>query len=84
LIWKVVDDAALMSEAEQLCVHFASAPTYGLSLIKRAFNAADDNDLKTQLDLEKNLQRDAGSHPDYAEGVEAFLGKRKPNFSGKR
>src|SRR5215813_9143986 len=27
LIWKVVDDAALMSEAEKLCAHFATAPT---------------------------------------------------------
>ena len=30
LIWKAVDDAELMSEAEKLCVHFATAPTAGL------------------------------------------------------
>ena len=30
LIWKAVDDADLMSEAEKLCAHFASAPTAGL------------------------------------------------------
>jgi len=84
LIWKVVDDYALMSEAEKLCAHFATAPTFGLAQIKRAFDAAADNDLATQLDLERKLQREAGSHPDYAEGVRAFLGKRKPVFSGKR
>jgi 2-(1,2-epoxy-1,2-dihydrophenyl)acetyl-CoA isomerase len=84
LIWKAVEDAALMSEAEKLCVRFATAPTFGLGLIKRALDAAEDNDLKTQLDLERKSQRDAGSHPNYAEGVKAFLGKRKPNFSGKR
>ena len=84
LIWKVVDDAALMSEAEKLCAHFATQPTYGLAQIKRAFDAAEDNDLSTQLDLERKLQREAGSHPDYAEGVKAFLGKRKPVFTGKR
>jgi 2-(1,2-epoxy-1,2-dihydrophenyl)acetyl-CoA isomerase len=81
---KVLDDADLMTEAEKLCAHFATAPTFGLGLIKRAFDSAEDNDLKTQLDLERQLQREAGSHPDYAEGVKAFLGKRKPNFSGKR
>ncbi len=84
LIWKVVDDAALMSEAEKLCTHFATAPTFGLAQIKRAFDAAQDNDLATQLDLERKLQREAGSHPDYAEGVKAFLAKRKPVFTGKR
>jgi 2-(1,2-epoxy-1,2-dihydrophenyl)acetyl-CoA isomerase len=84
LIWKAVDDAALLSEAEKLCAHFAAAPTFGLGLIKRAFDAAEDNDLATQLDLERKLQREAGSHPDYAEGVKAFLGKRKPVFTGKR
>jgi 2-(1,2-epoxy-1,2-dihydrophenyl)acetyl-CoA isomerase len=84
LIWKAVDDAALMREAEKLCTQFAKTPTFGLGLIKRALDAAEDNDLKTQLDLERQLQREAGLHPDYAEGVKAFLGKRKPDFSGRR
>jgi 2-(1,2-epoxy-1,2-dihydrophenyl)acetyl-CoA isomerase len=84
LIWKVVDDDALMAEADKLCAHFAGAPTVGLSLIKRALDAAEDNDLATQLDLERQSQREAGSTPDYKEGVKAFLGKRKPVFTGKR
>jgi 2-(1,2-epoxy-1,2-dihydrophenyl)acetyl-CoA isomerase len=83
LIWKVTDDAALMAEAEKLCVHFSTAPTSGLGLIKRALDAGEDNDLATQLDLERKLQREAGSHPNYREGVQAFLQKRKPNFSGR-
>src|ERR1044072_2479429 len=36
LIWKVVDDANLMTEAEKLCVHFSTAPTCGFGLSKRA------------------------------------------------
>ena len=71
-----------MAEAEKLCVHFSTAPTSGLGLIKRALDAAEDNDLSTQLDLERKLQREAGSHPNYREGVQAFLQKRKPAFSG--
>lgn len=84
LIWKAVDDDALMPEAEKLCAHFAAAPTYGLGLIKQALNASEDNDLKTQLGLEWTLQRQAGLHEDYSEGVRAFLAKRKPTFTGKR
>ena len=84
LIWRVAEDESLMAEAEKLCVHFSTAPTVGLGLIKRALDAAEDNGLSEQLDLERKLQREAGLHPNYREGVQAFLQKRKPNFSGKR
>ena len=84
LIWKAVDDDALTTEAEKLCAHFASAPSVGLGLIKRALDAAANNDLATQLDLERDLQREASLTPDYAEGVRAFMEKRKPVFTGRR
>jgi 2-(1,2-epoxy-1,2-dihydrophenyl)acetyl-CoA isomerase len=83
LIWKVVDDAALRAEAEALAAHLATQPTVGLALTKEAFNASAANDLDTQLDLERDLQRKAGSTPDYAEGVRAFMAKRAPNFTGR-
>ena len=84
LIWKCVDDASLVAEAQKLCEHFASAPTQGLALIKRALNASAGNTLDAQLDLERDLQREAGATPDYAEGVRAFMEKRKPVFTGRR
>jgi 2-(1,2-epoxy-1,2-dihydrophenyl)acetyl-CoA isomerase len=84
LIWKCVEDGVLLGEAGTLCERLAAGPTFGLSLIKRALQAADMNDLSTQLDLERDLQRQAGSSPDYAEGVQAFMEKRAPNFTGKK
>jgi 2-(1,2-epoxy-1,2-dihydrophenyl)acetyl-CoA isomerase len=84
LIWKAVDDDMLMTEAEKLCRQFAAAPTAGLALIKRALDASWSNDLDTQLDLERELQREASLTPDYAEGVRAFLEKRAPVFTGRR
>jgi 2-(1,2-epoxy-1,2-dihydrophenyl)acetyl-CoA isomerase len=83
LIWKSVADETLMAEAEKLCVHFAQAPTFGLSLIKRALDASASNGLDAQLDLERDLQRQAGAHADYAEGVRAFMDKRAPKFTGR-
>ena len=84
LIWKCVDDASLLTEAQKLCEHFASAPTQGLALIKRALNASAGNTLDAQLDLERDLQGMAREMPDYVEGVRAFMAKRKPNFTGRR
>ena len=84
LIWKCVDDASLLAEAQKMCEHFASAPTQGLALIKRALNASAGNTLDAQLDLERDLQGAARQMPDYAEGVRAFMEKRKPNFTGRK
>lgn len=82
LIWKVVDDARLMDETTALARHFATQPTRGLALIKKAIQASHDNSLEAQLSLEAELQRQAGRTRDYREGVAAFMGKRPPKFGG--
>jgi 2-(1,2-epoxy-1,2-dihydrophenyl)acetyl-CoA isomerase len=84
MIWKVVDDAALMTEAEKLCAQFAAAPTHALALIKQSLDASWGNDFATQLDLERDFQREASQTPDYEEGVRAFTEKRTPRFTGRK
>ena len=55
----------------------------GQQSVKRGFNRSLGVDLETQLDYEEELQREAGGTADYAEGVHAFLEKRKPVFTGR-
>jgi 2-(1,2-epoxy-1,2-dihydrophenyl)acetyl-CoA isomerase len=83
LIYRACPAASLDEEASKLAVHLATQPTLGLGLTKRLLNAAWANDLETQLELEAECQGVAGRSADYAEGVAAFLAKRKPVFSGQ-
>ena len=83
LIWKVVDDSQLLQESISLSQKLAEGPTKGYGLIKKAMHASSGNSLDAQLDLERDLQREAGYSEDYREGVTAFKEKRPPRFKGK-
>ena len=82
LIWKCVDDEALMDEANALAARFANGPTLGLAATKHAIRGSLLKTLDTELDNERDLMRRLGKSADYREGVSAFLEKRKPVFKG--
>jgi 2-(1,2-epoxy-1,2-dihydrophenyl)acetyl-CoA isomerase len=77
LIWKAVDDERLMAEAAELARGLASGPSKAFGLIKKAMHASAGNSLDAQLDLERDLQREAGFSEDYRKAVAEFLEKRK-------
>jgi len=83
IVYRVCPPETLQQETMTLAMEMAEMPTKGLALTKRALNASMNNNLDDQLDLEAELQGEAGRTKDFVEGVAAFLEKRKPAFTGE-
>jgi len=83
LVWKCVDDAALMDEARKVAKKFASGPTVGLTQIRKLVRQSWGNSLDAQLEAEREAQVTAGRTRDFIEGVTAFLQKRAAKFTGQ-
>ena len=83
MIWKCVDDVQLMNEAKALARQLAGQATRALGLTKRAIYASANNSFEQQLDLERDLQREAAKSEDFREGVAAFKEKRPAKFTGR-
>lgn len=80
MIWEVYPDDALQQQVNALAETLAMQPLSSMKLIKKALNLSQQNSLEQQLDLERDLQREAGKSSNYKEGVQAFMQKRQPNF----
>jgi 2-(1,2-epoxy-1,2-dihydrophenyl)acetyl-CoA isomerase len=78
MLYNVFADDAFDSEVEKLAKQMAAMPTQGLWLTKQALNDSCFYGFEDQLLTEEALQTAAGRTSDYAEGVAAFLEKRKP------
>ena len=83
MLYKVFPDETFQEAAKKLASTLAGMPTKGLALTKQLLDNSLNNDLEVQLHDEEIFQQRAGSTRDYREGVEAFLQKRKPNFTGE-
>lgn len=82
LIHQVVEDDALIETARAMAARLAAGPTVALGLIRQGIAQAMTQSLSESLAMERNNQRIAGRAVDHAEGVAAFLEKRKPAFRG--
>jgi 2-(1,2-epoxy-1,2-dihydrophenyl)acetyl-CoA isomerase len=83
MIYKVIPLESFEKDVSTLALKLAKMPTKALGLIKELFNQSITNTLDEQLALESKLQIEAAQSEDYAEGVAAFIEKRKPEFKGK-
>ena len=84
MIFRCLPDEEFGEASRDLAVRLADMPTYGLWLTKQALNDSMHNSLDAQLALEESLQQRAGYTSDFLEGVQAFLEKRAPVFTGRK
>jgi len=82
LVNRVVPDEELRETAWALARELAAGPR-SLGMIKRTAWGANDMTLEAAMAAERAAQRDASRTDDFVEGVNAFLGKRAPQFKGR-
>jgi 2-(1,2-epoxy-1,2-dihydrophenyl)acetyl-CoA isomerase len=83
LVDRVVSDDAFNREVDELAERLATGPTRSYAAIKRQLNAAAYRGLREQLALEAEVQQELAGSEDFAEGVQAFLGRRPARFQGR-
>lgn len=83
LVSKVVPDDALEDEVGTLARELAGGPTLAYGAGKKLFKQMYTPTLENFLDAEAWAQSTALLSHDHAEGIRAFLEKRKPRFQGR-
>lgn len=83
LVNKVVPAAQLMEEARALAKKLAAKPPLALRAAKDAVDYGADMSLAAALEFENRLFAILSGSADKAEGVAAFLEKRKPEWHGR-
>ncbi|WP_068809430.1 enoyl-CoA hydratase/isomerase family protein [Thauera phenolivorans] len=82
LVNRCVAGAALDVEVDKLVARLKRGPRRAYAEIKALLAAAPSNQLESQLQSEAEAFARCSASADFAEGVTAFLDKRKPGFTG--
>ncbi len=83
LVTELVAHDSLHARADALARELAASAPLAMGMTKRLFLATGGCDLDQFLEVESHVQNQLIQTRDHAEGVDAFLTKRKPSFEGR-
>jgi 2-(1,2-epoxy-1,2-dihydrophenyl)acetyl-CoA isomerase len=83
LVSEVIPAADFEARIAEIAATWAAMPTRAVAASKRLFDHAYGSSLEDQLALEAEEQEQATETDDFREGVNAFLEKRPPSFTGR-
>lgn len=78
----LTDEGGTMDVAQGYADRFAAGPRVAQGMIRNMVASAYDQTEAEQLDIERDAMGFATGAPEAAEGIAAFLDKRKPNYGG--
>lgn len=83
LATQVISEDSWEEDVNAFAKRIATLPTKAVGLVKRSLKSVPDLSFEDYLEVEAQGQRIAGLTKDHHEGVNAFMERRKPVFSGK-
>lgn len=81
LVTRVVPDDQVITESLSMLTTLTHGALHSFAWSKKLMTDSLNNSLETQLELERQGISDCAAHPNGQEGIQAFLEKRKPNFT---
>jgi len=83
LVNRVVPAVELEAQTLALAQRLANGPAQSIAQMKRLMRISFEHDLRGQLDAERSAFLACAAGADFAEGVDAFVGKRAPRFGSR-